>query len=66
MTLESLPRLILWRRDLVALLGVSQRTLSRMVSNRDIPEPDVAIRGRRGWRAQTIYAWQESGCPKAA
>ncbi len=64
--LEGPARLVLWRRDLVSLLGISQRTLSRMMSNGDIPAPDVDIRGRRGWKAQTITAWQESGCPRAA
>ena len=64
--MESQPRLVLWRRDLVALLGVSPRTLSRMMSNRDMPAPDVDIRGRRGWKAQTVYTWQEAGCPKMA
>ncbi len=59
-------RLIYWRPDLVALLGVSKRTLSRMISNHDIPAQDVSIRGRKGWKAQTITAWQEAGCPRAA
>lgn len=63
--LEMQVRLVLWRRDLVALLGVSQRTLSRMMSNGDMPAPDVDIRGRRGWKAQTVTAWQAAGCPRA-
>jgi predicted DNA-binding transcriptional regulator AlpA len=60
------PRLIYWRKDLQALLGISKRTLSRMISNRDIPSQDVCIRGRRGWKAQTILSWQEAGCPRVA
>ncbi len=62
----ALSRLVLWRPDVARLLGVCKRTLSRMVSNGDIPAQDVNIRGRRGWKVQTIQAWQEAGCPKAA
>lgn len=64
--LLATPRLIYWRKDLQTLLGVSKRTLSRMISNRDIPIQDICIRGRRGWKAQTIATWQEAGCPRAA
>ena len=60
------PRLILWRRDLQISMGVSPRTLSRMVSNRDIPGQDVVIRGRKGWKTQTIQAWIDAGCPKGS
>lgn len=60
----TMPRLLLWRRDVAHLLGICERTLSRMIANGDIPPQDVNIRGRRGWKVQTIQAWQLAGCPK--
>lgn len=59
-------RLVFWRADVARLLGISKRTLSRMISNGDIPTQDVVIRGRRGWKSKTIQAWQEAGCPRVA
>ncbi len=64
--MEQEARLVLWRPDVARLLGISKRTLSRMISNHDMPAQDVNIRGRRGWKIQTIQAWQEVGCPRAA
>ncbi len=64
---SSLPgRLILWRRDVAGLLGISRRTLDRMLAAGDVPSQDICLRGRRGWRTQTIYSWQARGCRKPA
>ena len=54
---QGLPRLFLWKRDVAAMLGVSLRTLERMISTGEIPAPDRRLRGRPAWMAATIYGW---------
>jgi predicted DNA-binding transcriptional regulator AlpA len=54
-----LPRLLLWKRDVAAMLGVGVRTLERMISAGEIPAPDRRLRGRPAWLARTIHEWAE-------
>ncbi|MBI2900478.1 MAG: hypothetical protein HYY17_09840 [Planctomycetes bacterium] len=64
-TEASLPRLLLWKRDLCIMLGVKLRTLERMISAGEVPAPDRRLRGRPAWLAATIHEWAERGCPAA-
>lgn len=59
----TLPRLILWKRDLCQILGVGLRTLERMISAGEIPPPNRRMRGRPTWLAASINEWAENGCP---
>ena len=61
----GLPRLFLWKRDLCAMLGVSERTLSRMLSTGEIPPATRRLRGRPVWLAKTIGEWAEKENPRA-
>lgn len=61
-TEPGLPRLILWKKDVCQMLGVSQRTLDRMVSTGEIPRPNRRLRGRPAWFSLTIYEWVAEGC----
>ncbi len=61
--LRALPRLLLWKRDLAAMLGRGGRTLERMISRGEIPPPDRRLRGRPAWLPATIEGWIERGCP---
>lgn len=60
---DGLPRLVLWKKDLSAMLGVGLRTLERMISAGEIPAPDRRLRGRPAWCAATIYQWAAEKCP---
>lgn len=57
----SLQRLFLWKRDVCQMIGVSVRTLERMISAGEIPKPDRRLRGRPAWRSKTIYDWADGG-----
>jgi len=59
----TLPRVVFWKKDLRQMLGVSIRTLDRMISSGEIPAPDRPLRGRPAWLAQTINTWVADGCP---
>jgi len=56
-------RLVFWKKDISQMMGISTRTLDRMISVGDIPQPDLSLRGRRAWKAKTIHGWVEEGCP---
>jgi predicted DNA-binding transcriptional regulator AlpA len=58
-----LPRLLLWKKDVAQMLGISGRTLERMISAGEIPSPDRRLRRRPAWLAATIQEWAVSGCP---
>ena len=62
-TQALLPRLLLWKKDLCQMLGVSLRTLERMISSGEIPPPNRRLRGRPAWLAAMIHEWAASGCP---
>lgn len=50
-------RVLLWKRDLVVMLGVGLRTLERMISSGEVPAPDRRLRGRPVWLTTTIQDW---------
>ncbi|MFH1022394.1 MAG: hypothetical protein V1809_03310 [Planctomycetota bacterium] len=58
------PRMLYWKRDLMERLGVSRRTLERMISTGEIPRPEIRLRGRGAWRTDTITDWIADGCPR--
>ncbi len=58
-----IPRLLFWKRDLCAMLGVKLRTLERMISAGELPAPDRHLRGRPAWLATTINDWVAKRCP---
>lgn len=49
------------RKDLAALLGVSSRTLRRMLLGGLLPEPIRASQRAVWWPRKTITDWQDSG-----
>lgn len=53
---------MLTTKDLCARLQLSKRTISRMISSGDIPEPIYIGRNVR-WRVGDIEQWIEQGCP---
>ena len=57
-------RLVLWKFDVARLLGVTVRSVDRMISAGDMPSPEIHIRGRRAWKAKTIQEWVDAGCPR--
>ena len=55
-------RVMLWKADLVRMLGRSRRTLERRLSAKEMPDPDVTDpRGHKGWYPSTIKKWIEEG-----
>jgi predicted DNA-binding transcriptional regulator AlpA len=60
----GLPRLLLWKRDLCVMLGVSERTLSRMLSTGELPPATRRLRGRPVWLAKAIDEWAEKEKPR--
>jgi len=60
---SAVPRLLLWKNDLCAMLGVKIRTLERMISAGEIPPPNRQLRGRPPWIATSIQEWVDRGCP---
>ena len=63
MRINNVHRLVLWKSDVAGRLGLSVRTVDRMLCMCELPFPDVEIRGRKGWKASTIETWVDSGCP---
>lgn len=59
----AIPRLLFWKRDLCAMLGVKLRTLERMISAGEVPAPDRRLRSRPAWLATTIHEWIANCCP---
>lgn len=57
-----LDRLIFWKRDLPAIIGVSTRTIDRWISSGEFPRADVTISGKSVWRRETVKDW--SGAPR--
>jgi excisionase family DNA binding protein len=47
---------------LATMLGVSKRTIWRLLSGKQLPEP-IRIGGSVRWRRDQIDRWIESGCP---
>ena len=44
------------------MLGISKRTLWRLLSSKQIPEP-IRIGGNVRWLLQNVEQWIERGCP---
>lgn len=54
------PDRVLWRRDLAARYNVCRETVWRWQKAGKIPEPDVRIGDREGWRTGTIRAHESA------
>jgi predicted DNA-binding transcriptional regulator AlpA len=54
--------LLIGKRPLSQLLGVSERTLGRMDAAGRIPRAVVCNRTKK-WRLAEIRAWVDAGCP---
>jgi excisionase family DNA binding protein len=55
-------RVLLTSEDLPRLLGISERTLWRLLSGGRVPEP-VRIGRSTRWRLAEVKDWIERGCP---
>jgi excisionase family DNA binding protein len=49
--------------EVATMLGVSERTLWRLLSAGKLPEP-VRIGRNTRWRAAEVRDWIEQGCPR--
>lgn len=55
---EESVEALLWRKgDLVVRLGLSERTLDRMISARKFPRPDKRLGRLVFWRPETVRSW---------
>ena len=64
--LAQLPeRAILDERALAAALGVSKRTVRRMVGRYELPPP-ISFSGRSAWQVGKVLAWFEARAERAA
>jgi excisionase family DNA binding protein len=63
MSTDTTP-LLISAAELASLLGISERTLWRLLSARRLPQPLRLGRNTR-WRADEIRRWIDSGCPDA-
>jgi len=57
--------LLLTVADVAALLGVSPRSVWRMVQTGECPAP-LRLRGCTRWRRAEVERWIAAGCPAAA
>lgn len=56
-------KILLLSVDQVAeMIGISRRTVWRLVSGKEIPLP-IKLRGNTRWRRKDIDEWVEAGCP---
>lgn len=60
MSTDSTPMLI-DAETLARMLGVSERTLWRLLSARKLPEP-IRIGRNTRWRLSEVQRWIEDGC----
>lgn len=65
-TLAELPeRALLDERALAKALGVTKRTVRRMVARFELPPP-VAFAGRSTWQVGRVLAWFEARAERAS
>ena len=50
--------------ELASMLGMSKRTVWRLLSAGQIPEP-IRLGGCTRWRLDLVRQWIDSGCPAA-
>lgn len=66
LALAELPeRAILDEQALADALGITKRTVRRMVSRHELP-PSVPFAGRAMWQVRRVLAWFESRAERAA
>jgi len=58
------PKLLLSIDDVAVTLGISRRTLFRLRSSGQFPEPDAKIGRRDRWKTATIQRWIDNGGTK--
>lgn len=61
---DRLPQMITVN-ELAATLGMSKRTIWRLLASGQIPEP-VRVGGGTRWRLDEIRNWIDQGCPTNA
>lgn len=59
---SELEPLLIGVNDLAGLLQVSTRTIWRLVSSGEAPEP-IRFGGSCRWRLEEVRAWIDEGCP---
>ncbi len=62
MSTDTVP-VLLTAEEVAAMLGISERTLWRLLSAGDVPRPVRFGRNTR-WRLVEIRDWIEKGCPQ--
>ncbi len=61
MSIEIAPKLIN-AEELARMMGISERTLWRLLSGGRLPQP-VRIGRNTRWRLAEVTEWIERGCP---
>jgi excisionase family DNA binding protein len=62
MQTEQAPPVLIDAAELARQMGISERTLWRLLSARKVPEP-VRIGRNTRWRLAEVSRWIEQGCP---
>ena len=57
---RKIVRLLWWKGEIAESIGLSIRTIDRMISTGEFPKHDKIIRGRKAWKPQTIQNWIEN------
>ena len=55
-------RLVLYKKDVAVLLGVSTKTVERMERTGEIPKRDFHLNGRRCWTVEKFNKWFQDRC----
>jgi len=61
-TKRNIPQLLLNKQDVSFALGISVRTLDRMLACGDFPPADHRFRNHPKWLRVTLDSWIEDGC----
>jgi excisionase family DNA binding protein len=64
-TIGEIESLLLSAAEVAALLNISTRTLWRLLSARQVPEP-IRLGGSVRWRREEVETWIARGCPETA
>lgn len=62
MNTKTLEPVLISADELARLINISTRTLWRLLSARQVPEP-IRIGGSTRWRLDQVRQWIEQGCP---
>jgi excisionase family DNA binding protein len=62
MTVNETAPLLISAKEVAGMMGISERTLWRLLSAGKVPQP-IRIGRNTRWRRTEVAAWLEHGCP---